>query len=60
MAEGDGDSLSGRMRCHYEVLSVSRDCTEADLKKSYRKLALKYHPGMCVLNKNTIRVCQCI
>ena len=35
----------GRMRCHYEVLSVPRDCNEADLKKSYRKLALKLHPG---------------
>ena len=29
---------------YYEVLEVSRDCTGAQLKKAYRKLALKYHP----------------
>jgi len=29
---------------YYNILGVSRDATEADLKKAYRKLALKYHP----------------
>ncbi|CAI9590310.1 unnamed protein product [Staurois parvus] len=32
------------MRCHYELLGVRRDCTDDDLKKAYRKLALKWHP----------------
>jgi DnaJ family protein B protein 12 len=35
---------SGR-NAHYRVLEVSENCTEADLKKSYRKIALKVHPG---------------
>ena len=28
----------------YEILAISQDATEAEIKKAFRKGALKYHP----------------
>ncbi len=30
--------------CYYEILEVTKDCSGAEMKKSYRKLAMKFHP----------------
>nr|XP_040236406.2 dnaJ homolog subfamily C member 21 [Anopheles coluzzii] len=32
------------MKCHYEVLGVTRTADSDEIKKSYRKLALRWHP----------------
>jgi len=32
------------IRCYYEILEVARDADGEVIKKSYRKLAMKFHP----------------
>lgn len=36
---------------YYDVLKVNRNATEDDVKKSYRKLAMKWHPDKNPNNK---------
>ncbi len=31
-------------RDYYKILDVAKNATEADIKKAYRRLAMKFHP----------------
>ncbi|KAL7544181.1 hypothetical protein ACHAWF_007564 [Thalassiosira exigua] len=36
--------MAAKKRNHYEVLEISNDAKLIDIKKAYRRLALKHHP----------------
>jgi molecular chaperone DnaJ len=40
----EGEMPATAKRCYYEVLGVQKTATEADMKVSYRKLAMQFHP----------------
>jgi hypothetical protein len=34
-------------KSHYDILDVGREATDVQIKKAYRRLALKFHPDKC-------------
>uniref|UniRef100_A0A0E0ICT2 J domain-containing protein n=1 Tax=Oryza nivara TaxID=4536 RepID=A0A0E0ICT2_ORYNI len=39
--------MAGKNGSLYAVLGVASDCSDADLRTAYRKLAMKWHPDKC-------------
>lgn len=40
---------------YYKILGLSKNCTEDEIKKAYKKLAIKYHPGNTKQNIQTVK-----
>ncbi|KAJ8755894.1 hypothetical protein K2173_024439 [Erythroxylum novogranatense] len=50
MANGEGKSKGEDF---YEVLGLDKECTAAELRNAYKKLAMRWHPDRCSASGNS-------
>lgn len=44
--DAEAPVADGVRRCFYEILGVEMTASIDEIRKAYRKMALKWHPGM--------------
>ena len=50
---GKGDEISMEFKDYYQILGLNRNADEKEIKKTYRRLARKYHPDLNPGNKES-------
>ena len=58
MNEANQKGDQARNRDYYQILGINRDASADEIKRAYRKLALKYHPDRNCESEQTKKIAQ--